>query len=88
MSKKPYKPTTGGGRASICNWGLKVSFLTKEQCQKFIKKFMRLDIPVNFEYYTEEENPTKHVVAIEGFSWAFNLKKVAKMLESVDYELD
>lgn len=84
--KNQYKV---GNRASICNWNLTFRFYTKEQCQRFIKKFMKLEIPVSFSYYTRlgENGPTEHVIEITDFSWASNLTIVAKMLESVDHEM-
>lgn len=88
-----YKPTVNG-RASICHWELQFYFLTKEQCQNFITKFMAWDIPVNYSYREEEiwdrnsdpaRREVRYTVEIEDMSWANNLTFVAKMLEEVDY---
>ena len=89
--KKPYQPTWGRSRASICEWNLSFRFHTKEQCQDFIQLLMDEEIDYHFEYHVEHgdsSTPPNYCVAIHNMSWARNLKRVAKLLEKVDYEME
>jgi hypothetical protein len=77
------------GKASICNWELYFEFLDKNQCTRFIAKFMDLDQLCKIQYYVESGdslNPDKHCVHIEDGCWAYNLTTIAKILEEVDYK--
>lgn len=88
---KPYQPTWGNSRASICHWNLQFRFHTKEQCQKFIDLLMKEEIDYHFEYWYEmgdSVTPPNYWVSIEDHSWAKNLTRVSKLLEKVDYDMD
>lgn len=82
------KPMTAGGKASICHWNLKFSFLTRHQCISFIEKYLASDIANNFSYeeFTLENGETEYIIEIEDMPWANNLVVVADILEKVDYE--
>lgn len=84
-----YGPTIGG-RASICTWNLRFRFYDKNQCTKFIEKFMALDVTgaTNITYEVVEGDSLtldEHWIDIEGGVWAHNLTTLAKILEEVDY---
>lgn len=80
------KPVVGGS-ASICNWSLRASFLTKEQAAKAVRKILKEEIDFNVSYEPEMGGTrTHHVVSVEDMPWATNLSTVAKILESVDYD--
>lgn len=77
-------------RASICEWKLKFTFLTKEQMVKFIKLLLKDELYHNFSTYVEEGTSLgqpQYSLELE-CSWAGNLSRIAKLLEKVDYELD
>lgn len=89
MAKKYYKPgePTTRNRASIADWQLSVTFLTKEQCRLFIDEVMKLDFNIDLEYdHVEGDSQvvTTHTVTL-GMSWANNLTMIAKILEKYDY---
>lgn len=89
--KTPYQPTWGRSRASICEWTLAFRFYTKEQCQRFIELLMAEEIDYQFEYYVEtgdSSTPPNYRIQISQMPWASNLKRVAKLLEKVDYEME
>lgn len=80
-----YKPTING-RASICHWTLSVSFKTKEQTVKALKKILKEDIDFPVSYRTEmTSDGYQYFLDIDDMSWAANLSTVAKILEKVDY---
>lgn len=89
MSKrKEYKPTVDG-RASICEWDLKVTFKSKEQVKAIIKKIIEYEIDVNFSYRSEMTAlDVVHILEIENFSWASNLVSIAKDIEKCDYYVE
>jgi hypothetical protein len=85
--KELYQPVVGT-RASICHWDLEFSFLTKEQCKKFIDEYMKIDMPIEFAYKQvnrDSFDPTLHIVKLNS-TWADNLTDVAKILEKCDYQ--
>lgn len=87
MNRKP----TVNNRASIAQWSIEISFLTKWQISHVIQKMLEDDIPWHFEYwqqYDSEEKMEKFYLAIDGMSWATNLSRLAKWLEEIDYFLD
>jgi hypothetical protein len=76
------------GRASICEWELKLSFLDKNQAVDFIHLIMSDEI--DFKVYYEKEltqTNEKHNVEVSGY-WANNLTRVSKMAKKVDYKDD
>ena len=80
---KPVKD----GRASICNWSLRASFLTKEQAVKAVRKILKEEIDFNVSFEAELDATRTHfVVNVDDMSWANNLSTVARILESVDYD--
>lgn len=88
---QPYRPTWGRSHASICHWDLQFRFYLKEQCQKFIDLLMKEEIDYHFEYRYEmgdSSTPPEYWVEIHDMSWARNLKRVAELLEQVDYDWD
>ena len=79
------------GRASICTWNLRFRFYDKNQCAKFIEKFMTLEVAgadnITYECVRGDSLiPEEHWVDIEGGLWAANLTTLAKLLEEVDYQ--
>lgn len=89
-NKKPehYHPNGGDGMASICEWGLTVTFKTKEQAVNFIDKLIHWECNMlpDFNYEVENNGQVeKHIICIHNYSWACNLTEIAKMLEEVDW---
>jgi len=80
------------GRASICTWDLQFYFRTRKQCNKFLKLYLKSDIPINFSYRQDTVvndsgiTEDRHIIEIDEMPWAANLAKVAEILEKVDYE--
>ncbi len=78
------------GRASICHWNLEFRFFDKEQCSKFMKEWMEMEVTGSFsikyeKFSGEGTEPEEHWITIEDGVWAHNLVKIAQLLESVDY---
>jgi len=74
-------------RASICNWSLRASFLTKDQATKAVKKILKESVDFNVSYEAEMGNDRMYyVVNVNDMHWANNLSTVAKILESVDHK--
>jgi hypothetical protein len=71
-------------RASICSWELEFSFLTREQCLKFINLWLTEFLPPTKITYQENSDDT-HSVLIENGGWAHNLTRLAELLELCDY---
>ena len=84
----PYKPTVNN-RASICEFDLKIRFLTKEQCQKFINAYLEtVEYPCDMRYTRRDDAVlVEHIVSITGGQWAKNLAQIAALLEQVDFQL-
>lgn len=88
--KKPYTPTVRGS-ASICAWNLEFKFLTREQCQKFIKLYLdEFEYADNIKYEMivgDSLVKDEHWVTIEDSRWAHNLTQVGRLLEKCDYRM-
>ena len=82
-----YKPVVNG-KASICNWDLRIRFHTKEQVKKAIQFLLEMEI--NFDFSVsylmgDSVTPDTFIIDIDGMSWANNLQHVAEILKDVDY---
>lgn len=80
-------------RASVCHWDLTFRFLNKEQCLKFISKYLEMTdytLSLGYHAYPSEENPNRMIysVTIEDMVWANNLAIVAELLKEVDHEMN
>jgi hypothetical protein len=78
------------GRASICHWNLEFRFFDKEQCSKFMRKWMEMEVTGSFsikyeKFSGEGAGAEEHWITIEDGYWSHNLVKIAQLLESVDY---
>lgn len=78
------------GRASICTWELRFRFYDKNQCTKFIAKFMALEVTGtnNIKYECVHGDSIvldEHWITLDEGVWASNLTTLAKLLEEVDY---
>jgi hypothetical protein len=81
------------GRASICTWNLRFRFYDKNQCAKFIEKFMALEVAgtdnITYECIKGDSlTLDEHWIELEEGVWANNLTTIAKLLEDVDYKDD
>ena len=80
-------------RASICTWNLRFRFYDKNQCAKFIEKYMALECTgadnITYECIMGDSiKLDEHWIDIAEGVWANNLTTIAKLLEEVDYKDD
>lgn len=80
-------------RASICTWNLRFRFYDKNQCTKFIEKFMALECAgtdnITYECIRGDSlTLDEHWIDLSEGVWANNLTTIAKLLEEVDYKDD
>ena len=74
-------------RISVCEWSLHAKFKTKEQTTRAVKLILNEDIDYDISYSKDHEySHDVYELHISSMSWAANLKRVATILESVDYQ--
>jgi hypothetical protein len=84
-------PPVVNGRASICTWNLSFRFYDKNQCARFMQKFMELEVTGtnNIKYeLVHTDTIDEHWIIFEDGSWANNLTRISKLLEDVDYRFE
>lgn len=80
------KPTVNG-KASICHWDLRVTFLIKKQATEAVALLLKEDIDFSVSFSTElDASRTLYVIEVNDMPWANNLATVASILQQVDYQ--
>lgn len=75
-------------RASVVHAELSVKFLSKEQCELFVKDIVSKESYPCFSVETVVGDSMTHdefIVTLEDICWANNLVRISKILEKYDY---